>query len=100
MRWVTVGHIEAFPPGTVRAVEVEGRVVVICNVAGEFFAVRNSCPHKGGPLGEGWLRWAILICPWHRFRYDLRRGCSVTDETLKIRIYPVQVEGSVLKIQM
>ena len=98
MAWVTVGAVEAFPVGTVKAVKVAGKQVAICNDNGEIFAVENACPHKGGPLGQGWIKGAVVTCPWHRFRFDLRRGCSVTNEDMRVCTYPLRVEDGMLKI--
>ncbi len=100
MSWVTVGAVEAFPVGTVKAAKVAGKQVAICNDNGEFFAVKNDCPHKGGPLGQGWLNGAVVTCPWHRFRFDLRRGCSVTNEAMQVYTYPMRIEDGVLKIDI
>src|SRR5262245_39775127 len=43
------------PPGGRKIVEVAGRSIGIFNAGGEFFALRNRCPHQGGPLCEGGL---------------------------------------------
>jgi nitrite reductase/ring-hydroxylating ferredoxin subunit len=48
--------------------------VAVFNVGGEFYAIDNSCPHRGGPLGEGELEDCIVTCPWHEFRFDVRTG--------------------------
>ena len=53
------------PPGTARTVEVRGIRIALFNVDGTFYAVDNTCPHAGGPLGEGKLNGGIVECPWH-----------------------------------
>jgi nitrite reductase/ring-hydroxylating ferredoxin subunit len=100
MAWLRLGSVEAFPAGTLASVKVAGRQLAICHDDGEFFAVENACPHKGGPLSQGWLKGATVTCPWHRFRFDLRRACSVTNEAMQVRTYPVQVEDGVLKVDI
>jgi 3-phenylpropionate/trans-cinnamate dioxygenase ferredoxin subunit len=80
------------PPGTRKIVDVAGRSIGVFNVGGEYFALRNRCPHQGGPLCEGRLagfvessgpgdfrysrRGEILRCPWHAWEYDIRTGQS------------------------
>src|SRR5207248_6268422 len=87
-----VATVDEIPPGGRKIVDVGGRSVGVFNVAGEFFAVLNRCPHQGGPLclghTHGFLRSAgvgeyhysrpgeILRCPWHGWEYDLRTGQS------------------------
>ncbi len=45
-----VAPVEDIRPGERRLVEVNGRAVVVFNLGGEFFALNNRCPHKGGSL--------------------------------------------------
>src|SRR5262245_16917705 len=45
--------VEELPPGTRRLVKLGGREIGVFNVHGEFFAIRNRCPHQGGPLCRG-----------------------------------------------
>ena len=56
--------------------------------------------HKGGPLSRGWLKGATVTCPWHRFRFDLRRACSLTNPAMRLRTYPVQVEDGLLRVDI
>src|SRR5262249_5419490 len=98
------------PPGGRKIVEVAGRSIGIFNVGGEFFALRNRCPHQGGPLCEGGLSGLleasapgegryrrpgeILRCPWHGWEFDVRTGQSWFDpERTRARHYPVSVEA-------
>ncbi len=91
---------------TRRIVEVEGRSIGVFNVGGEFFAIRNRCPHQGGPLCEGVQVGAltsdgpgeylherpgeIIRCPWHAWEFDLRTGRSWFDpKRRRVRAYDV-----------
>ncbi len=105
-----VGRVEEIPPGGRKIVTVAGRSIGIFNVNGEFFALRNRCPHQGGPLCEG-LLWGmlaarapgeleysrageILTCAWHGWEFDIRTGQSWCDpERLRVRRYEVSVEA-------
>jgi nitrite reductase/ring-hydroxylating ferredoxin subunit len=105
-----VGLAEEIPIGGRKIVEVEGVSVGIFNVGGEFFALRNRCPHQGGPLCEG-KRWGtvearipgdiqyhddgeIIACPWHGWEFVIRTGQSRCDpRRLRTRRYPVHVES-------
>ncbi len=59
MERYVVGRVEEIPPGGRKIVTVAGRSIGIFNVNGAFFALRNRCPHQGGPLCEGAL-WGML----------------------------------------
>jgi len=48
-----VAAVEEIPPGKRKLVEVNGRAVVVFNLGGDFFALNNRCPHRGGGLYDG-----------------------------------------------
>ncbi|MEK7300537.1 MAG: Rieske 2Fe-2S domain-containing protein, partial [Nitrospirota bacterium] len=51
--FVTVAALTDVPPGTGTTVDVSGIWIARCNIDGTLYAVDNTCPHAGGPLGEG-----------------------------------------------
>src|SRR5271169_473398 len=104
-----VAPLAELPPGSRKLVMVNGRGIAVFNIAGEFFALVDRCPHKGGSLSEGKLvglvespepgryRYSraceILRCPWHGWEFDIRTGKSRCDpERVKAKLYPVAVE--------
>ena len=58
MKYV-VAAVDEIPPGGRKIVDVAGRSIGVFNLGGEYFALRNRCPHQGGPLCEGrvWGTW-------------------------------------------
>jgi nitrite reductase/ring-hydroxylating ferredoxin subunit len=104
-----VAKVADIPPGKRLLVKVDGRSIGVFNVAGRFYAVRNSCPHQGGPLCLGALvglataarpgeisyarQGEILRCPWHGWEFDLTTGHSVCDpHRTRVKHYPVEVD--------
>jgi nitrite reductase (NADH) small subunit/3-phenylpropionate/trans-cinnamate dioxygenase ferredoxin subunit len=79
-------------PGQARVVDVAGRTLAIFNVAGQFYAIDNACPHRGGPLGEGDLEGSITVCPWHGWRWDVTTGSNTNNPAIRVACYPVTVE--------
>lgn len=106
----SVARVDEIPPGERKIVEINGRSIGVFNVNGRFFAVRNSCPHQGGPLCLGRTiglasgdapgrpvtyerEGEILRCPWHGWEFDLETGRSVFDPVrTRVKSYPVEVE--------
>ncbi len=86
----TVGELAA---GQGLVVEAEGRSVAVFNVDGTYYAVDNSCPHRGGPLGEGDLDGQVVSCPWHAWRWDVSTGTSVNNPAVRVACFPVRVQG-------
>lgn len=95
---VTVARLSDLRPGDARVVVVAGRPVALFNVNGTFFATDNTCLHRGGPLGEGFLEGSLVTCPQHGWQYDVRTGQNLTNPAAKLRTYRVIVEGEDVKI--
>ena len=51
-------------------IEVGGKEIALFNYKGNFYAIDNTCPHRGSPLGEGRIEEGILICPGHEWRFE------------------------------
>jgi nitrite reductase (NADH) small subunit len=91
-----VAETKDIEPGSGLIVDAGGQTLALFNVDGRFYAIDNSCPHRGGPLGDGQLDDAIVTCPWHGYRYDVRTGAHQPDASFNVPCYPVTVEaGSV-----
>lgn len=98
--FVTVAKVKDIPPGTGKTVEVQGVWIALFNVKGSFFAVDNCCPHAGGPLGEGYLADAVIECPWHGWKFDVRTGERVGNANITVSCCPVRVEGDQIQIAL
>ena len=91
--FVRVAGTNDLKPGENKVVNVNGTDVGLFNVDGEFFAINNTCLHRGGPLGEGFLEGDVVTCPWHGWRYNVKTGTNVMIPTAKVANYQVKVEG-------
>lgn len=98
-RKVTVGKVEAVPPGRGATVQLkDGNEVALFNVGGEFHAIENFCPHKGYPLADSRLYGSIVECDLHGWRFDVRDGTCFTAKKCSIESYQVVVEDGWIKI--
>lgn len=70
----TIAQTADVPRGTMRGFDVDGARILIANVAGEFYAVWNSCPGSMAPLDLGTFTPPIVVCPWHNDAFDVRTG--------------------------
>jgi nitrite reductase (NADH) small subunit len=96
--FVTVAKTSDIPPQSGKSVEVNGTAIAVFNIAGEFYAIRDTCPHAGGPLGEGDVLGAAVTCPWHAWTFDVRTGKCQTLPTASVPCYAVQVVGEEIKV--
>jgi nitrite reductase/ring-hydroxylating ferredoxin subunit len=112
-----LGPVSDIPVGERRIYSVGGRQGIgVFNLGDEFVAVRNLCPHRGGPLCYGRLRphvisnavgqigfereGEILKCPWHQWEFDLRTGWSLYAPLLRVQTYRVSVEDGNLILHL
>lgn len=98
--YVTVAQVDQIPPGTCRTVEIEGIFLALCNVNGNFLAVDNTCPHAGGPLGEGTMDGEVVECPWHGWRFNVRTGERPENPEIRVPCVEVRVQGSDVQVKV
>src|SRR5207244_2698616 len=65
MARVRVGSASDVPVGEGRVIDAAGKTIALFNVGRRYYAIDNTCAHRGGPLGEGDLDGAVVTCPWH-----------------------------------
>ena len=87
------------PNGERLFIEIEGKSLVIFNIADQYFAIADICSHDDGPLGEGDLEGYNVICPRHGAEFDVRTGKVMQLPAVDdIPAYPVQVRDGVIYI--
>ena len=89
-----VATLDELPAGALIEVEHNGDYYAICNVGGQVRAVHGTCPHEGGPLGQGALEGPMITCPWHCWQFDSATGICIQGDDVAIETYPVQIEGN------
>ncbi len=73
--WLDVGDAAAVPLRGARVVSTPGGNVAVFRAAdGTLFALRDQCPHKGGPLSEGIVHGHSVTCPLHNWVISLQTG--------------------------
>lgn len=96
--FMRVAGIADVKPGQGIVAEVNGKTLAVFNIGGTFYAIDNTCKHRGGPLGEGDLEGEVVTCPWHGWQYNVIMGECVNNPSAKVETYQVQVEGNDVKV--
>lgn len=96
--FVRVAAVDEVPPGSGRVVQAGNRLLALFNVGGDFYALDNTCLHRGGPVGEGDLEGVVVTCPWHGFQYDVTTGRNVFDPEVGLETFPVRVAGGDVEV--
>jgi nitrite reductase/ring-hydroxylating ferredoxin subunit len=74
MSFVEVAKTKEIPAGKMKHFEVNGKEILVANVAGKFYATSDRCPHANARLSMGKLEGTTIICPLHFARFDISTG--------------------------
>ena len=100
MARVRVGSSADVTVGQARVVDAAGKTIALFNVDGTYFALDNTCAHRGGPLGEGDLDGTVVACPWHGWRWDVTTGANANNPAIKVPCFPVTVEQGEIFVEL
>ena len=96
-----VAEIKDLEPGSAKRVEIEGKEIALFNIDGAFYAIQNTCTHRGGPLADGDLDGDVVTCPWHGARYDVKSGEVLGPPASQgVMAYKVRVQGEDIEIEV
>ena len=99
--WHRVVTLEEIPPLGARVVATQqGDVALFRTADGKVFALRDKCPHKGGPLSQGIVFGRKVACPLHGLNISLEDGKAVAPDVGCARPYPVKIEGGVVYLSL
>jgi nitrite reductase (NADH) small subunit/3-phenylpropionate/trans-cinnamate dioxygenase ferredoxin subunit len=101
MPFTKVAKVAELPPGKGKQVMVNGVKVALFNVNGAFFAINDTCSHRGGPLSEGSVSGTVVECPWHGAKFDVTSGAHLSPPARSdVASYKVQVSGDDVEIEV
>jgi nitrite reductase (NADH) small subunit len=99
--WIEIGRLEDIPALGARVVRTPGGdIAVFRNAEDEVFALRDQCPHKGGPLSQGIVHGKRVSCPLHDWKIQLDTGRAVAPDEGCAASFPVRVEGGVIQLSL
>ncbi len=99
IEFVEIAPADDLPNGERLFVDIEGKPLVIFNIAGQFFSIGDVCSHDDGPVGEGDLEGYKISCPRHGAEFDVRTGAVLAmPAVVDIPAYPVRVVDGMIQI--
>ncbi len=88
-------------PGASICVEAGGHRIALFNVEGTYYAIGDTCTHRGGPLSEGDVSSTTVTCPWHGAQFDLSTGDALGPPAPQgVSSYQVLVDDDDIKIEI
>jgi nitrite reductase (NADH) small subunit len=99
--WIQVGRIEDIPRQGARVITTAaGDIAIFRTVEDEVFALRDKCPHKGGPLSQGIVHGKRVACPLHDWKINLDTGLATAPDEGCAAHYPVRVADGMVSLSL
>jgi nitrite reductase/ring-hydroxylating ferredoxin subunit len=92
MTWYEIPGVKLTGKPFIKRVKAGGKTICLVGYENEIFALSAKCPHAGGDLTQGWCKEGKLICPLHRYSFDLRTGKGSEGQNDYIDSYPVEIK--------
>ena len=99
--FIKVATARELAPGQAKRVQVQGKAIALFNLGGSYYAIDDTCTHRGGPLSEGQVQGEVVTCPWHGATFDVTTG-RVTGPPAQVGVtsYPTRVDGSDIEVEV
>lgn len=98
--WHDVAATGELPPGTHRVVDVEGTLVAVFNLEGEYYAIEDVCTHDGGVLTGGSVEGEEIVCPRHGARFSIKTGAVLAPPAYEpIHSFPIRVHDGRIQVR-
>lgn len=99
--WLPIGRLEDIPKQGARVINAPGgNIAVFRTVDNEVFALRDKCPHKGGPLSQGIVHGRKVACPLHDWKISLDTGIAVAPDEGCAARFPVRIVNGVVELSL
>ena len=83
-----------FPAGKMKGIEKGGKQILIASLNGKYYAIGNTCAHRGCTLSDGTLSGDTIQCPCNGSVFNLKTGELVKDPAQKpVPSYVLKVDG-------
>ena len=98
--WTKVSRVSEIEEGKSKIVAAGGKEIALFKISGAIYAIHNTCPHRGGPLGEGYAEGLGVTCPWHAWTFDLKTGACQMMPDIKQPVFKVKVEDGDISLDV
>jgi nitrite reductase (NADH) small subunit len=100
--FLTVAKVGDIPEGEGRSYPVNGKMIALFNLGGEYSAINDTCPHMGASLATGYIEDNGVVCPWHAWRFCIKNGTWLDSPNSKLNLdcYEVRIEGDEIRVEV
>jgi nitrite reductase (NADH) small subunit len=101
MSWLDVGPLESLPARGARVVRVgDASIAVFRTSSGAIYALRDVCPHRGGPLSQGIVHGDRVTCPLHDWVIDLKSGRATGADEGSTTAFAVRIDNGRVSLEV
>ncbi|MCZ6731504.1 MAG: non-heme iron oxygenase ferredoxin subunit [Gammaproteobacteria bacterium] len=98
--WVDVTTAAKLSPGASCVVEVDGVMIAVFNLDGEYYAIEDICTHDGGELASGELAGEEIVCPRHGAHFNIKTGEVTAPPAYEdVATFPVRVHDGKIQVK-
>jgi len=95
--WTEIVALEEIPKLGSRVVKTDTMNVALFRTADDkIFALRDACPHKGGPLSQGIVHGTSVTCPLHNWKIDLASGEAMEPDEGCTNVFETKIENGIV----
>ena len=100
--YMPIATVQDVPPGTCKSLEIQDRGIALFNLNGRLYALDNTCPHAGGPLGEGTIEEENVTCHWHGWKFHIPTGVCQKNPSPSwtVACYKVRVVDEIIHVAL
>ena len=99
--WIAAGRLDEIPRAGARVIRTPaGDVALFRTLDDQVFALRDQCPHRGGPLSQGIVYGHRVACPLHNWSIELDSGSAVAPDEGRAACFPVRIEGDTVFLSL
>jgi 3-phenylpropionate/trans-cinnamate dioxygenase ferredoxin component len=98
--WVDVATVDQLPPGSRQVIDIDGAMIAVFNLNGQYYAIEDICTHDGAELASGTIEGDAIVCPRHGARFSIKTGEVLAPPAYEpVGIFPVRVENGVIQVR-
>ncbi|MBB6127651.1 Rieske (2Fe-2S) protein [Mucilaginibacter lappiensis] len=91
MRWYKTELSSYGDKPFIKKVKIGGKSICLVGFEGAVYALSAICPHAGADLSEGLCVKGKIVCPYHRYTYNLETGKGGEGRSDFVTTYPVDI---------
>jgi len=98
--WISAGRTESIVEEKPKIITYNYLEIAIFLVDGKYFALRNFCPHRGGPIAEGIISGNLVTCPYHDWTFEISTGECTMNPAARVERFPTRIVGEEIEVQV